>query len=301
MLHTLQNAHWQAGILPKTGGSIAFGRMRYSGAWVDIMRPTDESDYDNASNTSSFVMLPWANRIRDGLLRYEGQSWQLKTASGEHARHGDVRKRAWQVVDSSETHITLRIQSADFEDFNFPFACSAEVTYRLEDSVFVWEIALTNEDNVVFPAGFGFHPYFVRMAEPMPMLQVPCDKIFELTDALPDDAPVPVPAEMNFQMLRAVPDDLALDDLYANRDTSKPVRIVYPAWQTELQMHVDDLFKHVILFKAPDGSLAVEPQTNANDGFTLHDKGLYSDGIFTIEPQKTVRGAIRWELLPYSE
>ncbi|RMG83249.1 MAG: aldose epimerase, partial [Chloroflexi bacterium] len=37
---TLQNAHWQVGILPQTGASIAFGRVRYGGTWVDVMRPT---------------------------------------------------------------------------------------------------------------------------------------------------------------------------------------------------------------------------------------------------------------------
>lgn len=301
MLHTLQNEHWQAGILPQTGGSVAFGRIRYSGAWVDIMRPTDESDYDNASNTSSFLMLPWANRIRDGLLRHAGKAWQLETASGDNARHGDVRKRPWQIVHSDETQIELHLRSADFDDFNFPFLCSANLTYRLDDTAFVWEVALTNEDTEPFPAGFGFHPYFVRMAEHMPMLEVPCDQYFELTDALPDAVPIPVPEAMDFQQLRPVPDDLALDDLYANRDTEKPVRIVYPAWGTELQMQVDDLFKHIILFKAPDGSLAVEPQTNANDGFTLNDEGIYSAGIFSVQPGETVKGAIRWQLLPYSE
>jgi aldose 1-epimerase len=68
MLHLLQNKDWQVGILPETGASIAFGRMRYSGAWVDVLRPTAEADYGNPSKTSSFLMLPWANRIRDGLL-----------------------------------------------------------------------------------------------------------------------------------------------------------------------------------------------------------------------------------------
>ena len=130
MLHILQNKHWQAGILPEAGGSIAFGRMRYSGAWVDILRPTDEQDYHNSSKASSFLMLPWANRIREGLLRFQGQSWQLQTTKDDGtARHGDVRKRAWQTLESSETHIRMRFESKDYEDFNFPFASFVDGIY----------------------------------------------------------------------------------------------------------------------------------------------------------------------------
>lgn len=301
MLQTLQNKHWQVGILPQTGGSIAFGRIRYSGAWVDVLRPTDEADYNNASKMSSFLMLPWANRIRDGILRYQGQAWQLDVPEDGNARHGDVRNRAWQIIERSNTHIKLKIDSRDFEDFNFPFALSAMLEYRLQDNNFVWQVTLTNEDTQAFPAGFGFHPYFQRLSANMPLLEVPCDKYFVLTDAMPDEAPVAIPPELDFQTLRPIPDDLVLDHLLANRDTDKPGRLVYEAWGIEIQMQVDALYKHVILYSAPDGSIAVEPQTNANDGFNLRENGIDDAGIFVLEPQKSMSGAITLRVLPYSE
>lgn len=300
MLEILQNKHWQVGILPQTGGSIAFARMRYSGAWVDVMRPTDESDYGNASNTANFLMLPWANRIRDGVLRYQGQSWQLDVQADGNARHGDVRKRAWQIIEQSETQIKLKIDSRDFEDFNFPFALSAILDYHLEEEDFVWDVTLTNEDQQDFPAGFGFHPYFQRMSSTMPMLEVPCDKYFILHDALPESAPVDILPELDFRTLRPVQDNFTFDHLLANRDTSKPTRLVYEAWGTEIQMLVDDVYKHVILYSAPDGSIAVEPQSNANDGFNLHENGIDNAGVFAIKAGESVSGAIRLRLLPYS-
>ncbi len=301
MLITLQNKHWQVGILPQTGGSIAFGRIRYSGAWVDVMRPTPEANYDNSSQTASFLMLPWANRIRDGVLQYKGQSWQLRTASDNTARHGDTRNRAWNIIDQSETHITLAIQSSDFDDFNFPFTMSAELTYRLEDESFIWDVTLKNDDTRDFPAGMGFHPYFQRMSSTMPMLEVPCDQYFVLTDAMPNAAPVPILPELDFRNLRPVQDDFTFDHLLANRDTTKPVRIVYADWLTELEMTVSDLFQHMILYTAPDGSMAVEPQTNANDGFTLHENGIHNGGVFVVEAGKSINGAIQLRVLPYSK
>ena len=82
-LHTLENDHWQVGILPETGASVAFGRVKKDGAWVDVMRPTDPVDYDNSSNCASFVLFPWSNRIRDGLLRFRGKDYPLEVNSGD--------------------------------------------------------------------------------------------------------------------------------------------------------------------------------------------------------------------------
>lgn len=301
MLHVLQNKNWQVGILPQTGGSIAFGRIRYSGAWVDVMRPTNEADYDNPSNTSSFLMLPWANRIREGILRYEGQSWQLDVTADGNARHGDVRNRAWQILEQSSTHIKLKIDSRNFEDLNFPFAISAILEYRLEDADFIWEVTLTNQDEQTFPTGFGFHPYFQRISSTMPMLEVPCDKYFVLNDAMPTSAPVDIIPELDFRTLRPVQDDFTFDHLLANRDTSKPTRLVYREWGTELQMAVDEIYKHVILYSAPDGTLAVEPQSNANDGFNLRENDIDDAGIFTLDAGESINAEIRMRILPYIE
>ena len=292
MLHTLQNKHWQAGILPQTGAGIAFGRVRYSGAWVDILRPTAASDYDNSSKHSSFIMLPWANRIRDGLLRFEDSEYQLETTQDDGtARHGDTRKRAWDIISQSETHVRCRFESENFDDFNFPFALSAEVEYRLEDADFVWEVTLTNTDDKPFPAGFGHHPYFVHPADNMPLVQVPCDKHWVLTNAMPDSAPIPVPAELDFRQARPVTQKL--DNLWANRAVGEPVKLIYEQWNTTIEMHSDPLFKQVILYSAPDGSLAVEPQSNANDGFNLHAQGIDEAGIFVLQAGESITGTVK--------
>lgn len=293
MRHILQNKHWQAGILPQSGASIAFGRIRLSGTWVDALRPTAEADYDNSSKASSFIMLPWANRIRDGILRFDGQSYQLQTSSDDGtARHGDVRKRPWQIAAHDETHITLTFDSRHHESINYPFAFTAQITYRLDEADFVWELALTNVDERVMPAGFGFHPYFVRPSTTMPALQVPCDQHFRLTDAPATGAPVPLPDALDFRQPRPVPPDMRLDDLLTGRRPQMPVQLRYEDWHVAIEMHADSIFAHVLVFTAPDGTLAVEPQSNANDGFNLYANGIDGSGVFTLEPQETITGIV---------
>ena len=96
-VHLLENDYWQIGILPETGASVAFGRVRQDGKWHDVLRPTDTADYDNPSKCASFVLIPWSNRIRDARFRFRGVEHQLKPSSGDGtASHGDTRRRIWQ-------------------------------------------------------------------------------------------------------------------------------------------------------------------------------------------------------------
>lgn len=294
MLHTLQNKYWQAGILPQTGSSIAFGRMRYSGSWVDILRPTAAANYGNSGQCSSFIMLPWANRIRDGVLRFGENEYQLRTPTDDGtARHGDTRNRAWQVIDSSETHIKCRFESTSVDNFNFPFTISAEVEYRLEDADFVWAVTLTNADERPFPVGFGHHPYFVHLGDTMPLIQVPCDKQWVLKNAMADSEPVPISPKLDFRQARGVPEGMVLDDLLTNRVPDTPIRIIYEQWNTVIEMHADSIFKQIILYTAPDGSIAVEPQSNANDGFNLYKNGIAESGVFVLQSGESVSGTVK--------
>lgn len=291
MVHRLENAHWQAVLVPEHGGGIVTGRIRYNGLWVDVLRPTPP---DKHNKPSSFVMLPWANRIRDGVLRYNGQTWQLETPSPtEAARHGDVRKRPWQVLESSETTLRIAIDSRDFDDFNFPFALTAEATYTLDGADFIWQVTLTNVDTQAFPAGFGFHPYWQHTAANMPLLQVPCAAEYKLTDQMADGGAVPISQRLDFRQPRAVTEDMQLDDLVTERTPGEPIRLIYEQWNKQIHMIADDIFAHVVLFTAPDGTLAVEPQTNANDGFNLHENGVAGSGVFVVEPQTSVSGTVR--------
>ncbi len=292
MLHTLKNDHWHAGVLPEIGGSIAFGQIRHNGVWVDVIRPTPPDKYNKPS---SFLMLPWSNRIRDGVLRYNDQTWQLPdiVADEKTARHGDVRKRPWTIESSSATAIHLHFDSALVEDFNFPFTLTAEQIFALDGTDFVWEARLTNTDSRTFPAGFGFHPYFQHTADNMPLLQVPCDRQFVLENGMASDTSVPVSPEIDFRKPRAVTEGMSLDHLLTGRIGDDPVKLIYEEWDIEIQIISDAIYAHVQVFTAPDGTLAVEPQTNANDGFNLYARGIPGTGIFEIAPGETVSGTTR--------
>src|SRR5664279_1190716 len=176
-LHTLENDTWQVGILPETGSSTAFGRVRKDGAWIDVLRPTAASDYGNASSCSSFIMLPWCNRLRDARFRFADKDYPLQPSSNDGtAIHGTVRRLPWQVASADDLRLVTIFDSAAFarDQINFPFRFSARAEFRLDGRDFSMTLRLNNEDTQPFPGGFGHHPYFVRDVENRVQIEIPC-------------------------------------------------------------------------------------------------------------------------------
>ena len=301
-LHTLQNEYWQAGILPQTGASIAFGRVRKDGQWIDVLRSTAESDYGNSSNCSSFIMLPWCNRIKNGLLRFDGQEYQLRTTKDDGtARHGDVRGRSWRVDEADAAHIRMSIRSDDYPDMNWPFKFSATAVYELDEADFIWTLTLKNEDTRPMPAGFGHHPYFVKPAGIYaPELHIPCDQQFELINFLAVAAPVPVKPELDFRFLRSI-DGMVLNDLLTNRIKPEYAPFIlypnYPSLRLQIDMRSDPVFEHFLIF-TPENKpfFALEPMSNASDGFNLYANGIPGSGVFVLQPAEEKTGIITLEI-----
>lgn len=300
-LYTLTNDNWQVGILPETGGSIAFGRIRREGGFADVMRPTAEADYANASLCASFIMLPWANRLRDARFRFRGTDYQLEPSSADGtAIHGTVRRLPWRIVSADETSIRLTFDSALHDKINFPFEFSAEADYRLDGRDLVMALRLQNEDKQAFPAGFGHHPYFLRAPggdDNTVQLEIPCDEQYTLVNALPNGPAQAITSAADFRTLRRL-DDAQHDDLLTARQGDKPMRLVYPAWNVELHFLADPIFSHWLMF-GPEGKpfFALEPQTNANDGFNLAAQGIESAGVFVLEPNEMCEGECRLRLI----
>lgn len=289
-LITLENDHWQVGILPETGASVAFGRAHTPKGWREIMRPTKEADYGNSSNCGSFIMMPWCNRIKEGKLVFEGETYQLRTEKDDGtARHGDVRKRAWEVISSDPTHVTMRFDSTAHENVNWPFAFTGEADYRLDGADWIWRLSLTNTDTRPMPAGFGHHPYFVRDVRE---LAIPCATMFELVDFLAVEPPVPVDPALDFRMPRPLDDDMAYNHLLSDRKGNKPARLIYK--DVEIKLTSDPLFLHYLIY-TPEGeqSVALEPMTNASDGFNLFARGIDASGVFVLAPGETISAEMR--------
>ena len=290
-LQTLENEIWQVGILPETGSSTAFGRVRRNGQWIDVMRPTAESDYGNASLCASFIMLPWSNRLRAAHFRFNGTDYPLQPSDNDGtAIHGAVRRLPWKVESSNSTRLVTTFTSTDYEVVNFPFKFSARADFWLDGADFHMNLALKNEDTQPFPGGYGHHPYFVRdQGANLVQIEVPCDEYFELDAGMAFAQPLPQTPETDFRTLHPLPIEL-FQQLYTKRTSDVAARVVYPS--VAVTMTADPIFHNVLLFAPEKPFYAVEPQTNANDGFNLLDKGVAGNGVFILQPGESSSGLV---------
>jgi aldose 1-epimerase len=291
MIYTLKNTHWSVQIAPELGASIVSGQAYIAGGFSDVLRPA--ADYANPSNASSFIMLPWCNRIRDGLLRFDGQVYPVATAKDDGtARHGEVRRQVWDVVDVSDTHIVMRTHGGADGPLRWPFAYAAEAEYRLDGEDFVWVLRLTNVDTRPMPAGFGHHPYFSRRGQ-TPILTVPCSRQFVLKDFMAISAPIPVTSALDFRQGKPLDEATEYNDLLTERDVQSPISLYYPDDSVMLEMRADSIFGHILVYTpAGEPYVAVEPQSNANDGFSLYEEGVAGSGVFVVGAGETVTGTV---------
>ena len=155
----LANDQLRVVVNPAKGAGIMACAVKRRGEWVDVM--PDARKPATKMRFSSWLMLPYANRIRDGKFSFEGREYTLENAKN-HAIHGDGRNRPWKVLGQSATSLKLGLNSADFADFNWPWPIEAEYEFVLEGDRFFQRLHLVNKGETTMPAGFGWHPYYLR-------------------------------------------------------------------------------------------------------------------------------------------
>lgn len=284
---------WRLGVLPGLGGCWSFGQVRVAGTWVDLLRPTPDDALGDPERTASFPLVPWSNRIRDGLLEWHGKSFQLvRNGPDGTAMHGAVRQLPWHVESRSASALELRFTSDDVVGVNWPWRFSARQIVSLEDETLAVTLSLTNDDDVPFPAGFGHHPYFRRrLGDEDAVLQVDAVAGYALDHGMAVRSAGSVPKRANFRKPRPLGSEF-VDDVLTGLGPV-PARWHYPDAGTEVQLRTDPAFSHLVVY-LPQGSdhFAVEPVTHVNDGFTLHAQGVTGTGVRVLVPGETFTGAL---------
>ena len=143
---------------PDLGGCI-------SGFWLGdtpVLRSTEGAGLDSVRKSACFPLAPFSNRIAQAHLQWNGTSHPLvqNFAPEEHAIHGVVWQRPWEVLDTSDGFAMLACEHA--ADRSWPFAFDCSQTLRLGDSGLEMTLSMTNQSAQPAPAGLGWHPYFAK-------------------------------------------------------------------------------------------------------------------------------------------
>ncbi len=124
---------------------------------IDLAQPYGE--YSSPPQGAGIVLVPWPNRIEDGIWQLEGVEQQLDLTDPKlrHATHGLLRNSAYRPVDRSDSAVTLT--ATVFPQHGYPFLLDTSVRYELvEDGLRVTH-RLRNRSRSRAPYAVGAHPY----------------------------------------------------------------------------------------------------------------------------------------------
>ncbi len=303
---TLSNHQLLVSILPELGGSISEFKANLrnqdnSSNWIHIMTPTKKT-FSSPWETSSFLMAPYPNRIRDGQFVFNNKSYQLEKKE-THALHGDVCARAWNVTKQNKDNCSLEFSSIAYPDINFPFPFSMKQNIKLKTQSLLLECSIKNEHSSTIPVGFGFHPYFRRSlienvsteSSQLPLIS------FNSSGHYTCEGNVPLPLNMqikkneqlNFSSAKPLVENL--DHCFADWDGK--ATIFWPDLNKSLTMSTSKNLGHLVIYSPENQNFfAFEPQSQMIDGFNFFKDNGDSTGVIALEPLSEIKAWIELEI-----
>ena len=105
------------------------------------------------------ALIPWPNRLADGVYEFEGRHYQVALTEPEkhNALHGFARWMHWQVEEREPARAVLTLLL--YPRVGFPFALHLAVEYTLSPSGVTVRTTARNVGSSALPYANGFHPY----------------------------------------------------------------------------------------------------------------------------------------------
>ncbi len=270
----------------------------------DLVRPfrADEPH----PNFSGIILAPWPNRVIDAQYSWDGEDRRLavtEPARG-HALHGLLVWQEFDVVDSSESAVSLRsvVEPRD----GYPHRVQVDVGYSLNTDGLTTSVSATLLAGAAAPFGWGSHSYLVAPSAPGTLspvdgwtVSVPAATVQTVTQDRLSPTGLAAVGELSydFREPRVIGDtfiDHAFTDLVRDEDAQARVRLtdasgvgVEMSWGPEcgwLQIHTADLPE----VAASRTGLAVEPMTCP--------PGAYNSGTDVIRLEVDEHAEASWTL-----
>ena len=227
------------------------------------------------------LLLPWPNRIEDGVYEFDGRRHQLGLTepARQNAIHGLTRWSNWSAVsteaDRVELALTLHPQDG------YPFALALAVEYRLGDRGLTVRTTGTNVGDGPLPYGTGHHPYLtVGGLIDDARLKLPALMRLEANERLiPTGRALPVRGtDYDFLELRTI-GSLQMDTAFVSLvpDPDGRFRSVLQSTdgRSEVTLWMEPPYSHLMVFtgdairdaRRRRRSIAIEPMTCAPNAF----------------------------------
>jgi len=235
--------------------------------FIDGVEILKQSNDGKETHGGAAVLIPYANRVRDHVYRFEGREYDLPAESGNHSIHGLVRHVKWDVLEKDEDSVELGFA---LSDPGYPSRLHNIVKYRIDSESFTTKFEIENTGERNSPVMVGTHPYFLTHGE----WDITADKPVKMLEYA--DRYFPTGQMTDFSM---------------HQMTSKSGTVFDNCFMGGGDLHLHNGMAHILIERenmpyfqvyngeyAEDKSVAIEPMTGAPDSF---NNGI---GLITIEP-----------------
>jgi aldose 1-epimerase len=206
-------------------------------------------DTSSPFHWGSFVMAPWAGRIRRGQFAFAGRDYQLPINFETHAIHGVLADRPWWKVEATDRMVVLDCPL----DERWPWRGYVRQVITLDDGVATFEIEVHSDDEP-FPASAGWHPWFRRsLTRGGPLeIEIDAESVLALdADGVSSSQRIEIPPQ---------PWDHCFDHV------KWPVTLT---WPDALRLEVSGDTRYGVVYTELAEAICVEPQTGPPDAPTL--------------------------------
>lgn len=236
---TLRSVGAAVEVDPADGGRIT----SLSIGGIELLGGIGSGDFEYGS----FLMAPWAGRIRDGRLSVDGHEHQLPVDRlPPHAGLGLVLDRPWEVQHADDTHLRMRTDLGG----RWPYRGYVLQDLSLEPDRLTLAAEILSVDEA-FPATVGWHPWFRRH-----LAQGGAAELDFAAEGmlLRDDTGIP-----SGEVIAVPPGPW--DDCFVG--VRWPVRITWPG---SLTLTITSDQDHMVVFNERPEAFCVEPQSGPPDG-----------------------------------
>jgi aldose 1-epimerase len=247
------------------------------------------------------LLIPWPNRLADGLYEFDGRRHQLPLTEPEqrNAIHGLVRWIPWTIRQRASERVVL--EHGLEPQPGYPFSLALSVEYALSSGGLRVRTTATNVGPDACPFGCGAHPYLtVGSKVDTLVLRAPGRSVLVSDErGLPIGSASVEDAGLGFQRPRPIGPavlDHAFTDLERGEDGLASVELRDVDNGVGVTLWVDETYPYLMLFTGdplPDvarRSLAVEPMTCPPNAFRS------GESLIRLEPGASWTGA--WGIAP---
>lgn len=285
------------------GHEVSIGVQPSCGAnWVSfVIDGREYLYYDPASArggegelTGSFVMFPTPCRVPAGEYAFDGRRVVQRKRGAIHDIHGIVRDEPFQWERTGQgLRLWIDIEPGTPAYEGYPFAGRLTLTLDLLAAGVSYAFDFENRDSRPAPVGFGLHPWWRIVGDrAQTHLAVPCGKLMEMEDLVPNGRTTPVEGALDLRQPRCLA-DFGADNVYAGR--TGPTSIEYRDVGVRLVIDPDPIFGHMVVFTGPGAPFAcVEPLTCTPNAVNLQHLPPAETGLRIARPGEHVGGTVRF-------